>query len=41
MKALAIMRHFLFPIDGSDLIERIDGRGQATMYAKDAFIDDG
>lgn len=31
----AIMGHFLFPVDGSDLVQRLDGRRQAAMHTKD------
>lgn len=35
----AIMGHFLFPVDGSDLVQRLNGGRQATMHTKDLHTD--
>lgn len=36
------MRYFLFPINGSDLINRVvDGGTEAPMHAEYGIVDDG
>jgi hypothetical protein len=34
------MRHFLFSVDASDLVEGVDGGTQPTVHTEDFIIDD-
>lgn len=36
----AFVRDFAEPVDDFDLVDGVDGRGKATMYAEDLVIDD-
>ena len=35
----AVLGYFLFAVDGADLVERRDRRGQSTVHAQNLLID--
>ncbi len=35
------MRHFLFAVDGADLVQVVDGGRQATVHAEHLLVNDG
>ena len=35
------MRHLLDPVEGADIIQRVDGRGEAAVQAEDLVVDEG
>ena len=37
----SVVRHFLLPVYGPDLIERLNGRREAAVNAEDLAVDDG
>ena len=36
-----VVRDFLLPVDGADLVQRLYGRGEAAVDAEDFTVDDG